>query len=85
MVFVYGREVDDFRTVDYEAIAMVNVSATQEIYRELTELKAENTELKKRADLLDELARQNATMEQRLAGLEKLISRPSLAVNGGAE
>jgi hypothetical protein len=30
-VFVYGREVDDFRSVDYEAIAMLNVSATQEL------------------------------------------------------
>ncbi|MEM6345387.1 MAG: tail fiber domain-containing protein [Bacteroidota bacterium] len=28
-VFVYGREVDDFHTVDYEAISMLNVSATQ--------------------------------------------------------
>lgn len=28
-VFIYGREVDDFHTVDYEAIAMLNVSATQ--------------------------------------------------------
>ncbi|MEM6348955.1 MAG: tail fiber domain-containing protein [Bacteroidota bacterium] len=30
IVFVYGREVDDFHTVDYEAISMLNVSATQE-------------------------------------------------------
>ena len=29
-VFVYGREVSDFHTVDYEAIAMLNVSATQQ-------------------------------------------------------
>ncbi|MEO1435829.1 MAG: tail fiber domain-containing protein [Bacteroidota bacterium] len=28
-VFVFGREVDDFHTVDYEAISMLNVSATQ--------------------------------------------------------
>ena len=28
-LFVYGREVDDFHAVDYEAIAMLNVSATQ--------------------------------------------------------
>lgn len=34
-VFVYGREVDDFRMVDYEAISMLNVSATQELYRQL--------------------------------------------------
>ena len=33
-VFVYGREVRDFRALDYEAIAMLNVSATQEIKRE---------------------------------------------------
>jgi endosialidase-like protein len=32
-VFVYGREVNDFRFVDYEAISMLNVSATQELNR----------------------------------------------------
>src|SRR5262249_2252793 len=49
-VFVFGREVDDFLTVDYDAISMLNVSATQQIKREMDhELKAlriENTELK---------------------------------------
>lgn len=34
-VFVYGREVNDFRTVDYDAIAMLNVSATQELAKQL--------------------------------------------------
>ena len=28
-VIVFGREVDDFHSVDYEALAMLNVSATQ--------------------------------------------------------
>ena len=32
-LFVYGREVNDFHTVDYEAISMLNVSATQEQQR----------------------------------------------------
>ncbi|MBP6732686.1 MAG: tail fiber domain-containing protein, partial [Chitinophagales bacterium] len=32
-VFVFGREVNDFRTVDYEAISMLNVSATQELLK----------------------------------------------------
>jgi hypothetical protein len=32
-VFVYGREVNDFHTVDYEALSMLNVSATQEQQR----------------------------------------------------
>nr|VFK59748.1 MAG: Chaperone of endosialidase [Candidatus Kentron sp. UNK]VFK68763.1 MAG: Chaperone of endosialidase [Candidatus Kentron sp. UNK] len=32
-VFVYGSLVDDFLTIDYDAIAMLNVSATQELAR----------------------------------------------------
>lgn len=32
-VFVYGREVSDFRTVDYEALSMLNISATQELIK----------------------------------------------------
>lgn len=39
-VFVYGREVSDFRVVDYEAIAMLNVSATQELHRRLEQQEA---------------------------------------------
>lgn len=30
-VFVYGEEVDDFRTVDYEGLTTLNISATQEL------------------------------------------------------
>ncbi len=36
-VFVYGREVDDFLAVDYDGIAMLNVSATQELHRIIQE------------------------------------------------
>lgn len=32
-VFVYGEEVDDFRTVDYEGLTTLNISATQELTR----------------------------------------------------
>ena len=45
-VFVYGREVDDFRTVDYDAISMLNVSATQELLKRITALEDENKTLK---------------------------------------
>jgi hypothetical protein len=51
--FIYGKEVDDFKIVDYEAIAMLNVSATQELVKRLVELEklsenlqTENTSLK---------------------------------------
>ena len=45
-VFVYGKQVNDFRTVDYDAIAMLNVSATQELFKMITELQTENEKLK---------------------------------------
>ena len=45
-VFVYGREVNDFRTVDYDALSMLNISATQELARKIMALEKENTEEK---------------------------------------
>jgi len=57
-VFVYGREVKDFRVVDYDAISMLNVSATQELKREVDVLRAEN-------------ARLRLVLEARLSALEQ--------------
>ena len=62
-VFVYGREVQDFRSVDYEAIAMLNVSATQELNRRL-EMQA--AELKARDGKI-------AALEQAVADLATLV------------
>lgn len=47
-IFVYGREVDDLRSVDYDAIAMLNVSATQELHRKLQTLEKRLEALEKR-------------------------------------
>lgn len=54
-VFVYGREVNDFRTVDYEAIAMLNVSATQELHRRIEKQAAEIAQLKQQLAHLSDL------------------------------
>lgn len=45
-VFVYGKEVNDFHTVDYEALSTLNISATQELVKQLNELKVQNAALK---------------------------------------
>jgi len=45
-VFVFGREVSDFRTVDYEALSMLNISATQELVKMINGLKSENEAMK---------------------------------------
>ena len=62
-VFVYGREVDDFHIVDYDAVSMLNVSATQEIYRKV---QAQQEEIRT-------LKAQNNQLEERLAKIESLL------------
>ncbi|MBL7813922.1 MAG: tail fiber domain-containing protein [Saprospiraceae bacterium] len=52
-VFVYGREVDDFHTVDYESLSTLNISATQELVKQLNDLKAENAGLKKHINTME--------------------------------
>jgi hypothetical protein len=73
-LFVYGKEVDDFHIIDYDAISMLNVSATQELtkqnekqQKEIDALKAENAKLKSR---LGDLAALEAKVDI-LLGLDK--------------
>ena len=79
--FVFGKEVNDFRRVDYDKIHNLNVSATQELARQLEQLRAENAELKrtnetKTAELnrvLGDMQRNSELMSGRLAKLEALL------------
>ena len=69
-IFVFGREVNDFRTVDYEAIAMLNVSATQELARKV---EAKDAEI---AHLNTKLAALEAKDREREARLSRLENAP---------
>lgn len=64
-VFVYGKQVNDFRSVDYTAISMLNVSATQELARQ-------NEALKKRVSELESRERQVTALQKRVTELEGL-------------
>ncbi|MEL6356095.1 MAG: tail fiber domain-containing protein, partial [Bacteroidota bacterium] len=83
-VFVYGREVDDFHTVDYEAIAMLNVSATQALadqiggQQKIIESQQEIIELQqqKMEAFEQEITRLQA-LENRFAALEALLKKPA--------
>ncbi|MEO8751122.1 MAG: tail fiber domain-containing protein, partial [Casimicrobiaceae bacterium] len=44
-VFVYGEEVDDFRTVDYDGLSALNISATQELTKQLARQRADMASL----------------------------------------
>ena len=70
-VFVYGREVNDFRSVDYEAISMLNVSATQELAKRLEKLEKRETHLAE----LEQKAARVETLEQEVADLKKLVAQ----------
>jgi hypothetical protein len=64
-VFVYGREVKDFRVVDYEAIAMLNVSATQELHRIVAQQDGEIESLNARLAALEQLLREQTEKQPR--------------------
>ena len=70
-VFVYGREVNDFRTVDYDAISMLNVSATQELARRLVKVEQRETHL----SALEEKAARVEKLEREMAELKLLVAR----------
>jgi hypothetical protein len=79
-VFVYGKYVTDFRSVDYDAIAMLNVSATQELDRQVQALKRSEVkiaELEQRTARIAELEQKAArvdSLEQELNDLKKLVA-----------
>jgi Chaperone of endosialidase len=51
-VFVYGKQCTDLKTVDYDAISMLNVSATQELAKRVEALEKERVEQDKRISAL---------------------------------
>jgi len=84
-IFVYGKKVQDFHSVDYDRIATLNVSATQELARKVALLEKENAALRSelgasKADL-SRVVRENTQMkasaekfDARLRALETRIS-----------
>ena len=70
-IFVYGRKVDNFHTVDYDGISMLNVSATQELYQQGIALKQENQRLQQRIEQVKQQLDKIQILEQLLSELEK--------------
>jgi uncharacterized coiled-coil protein SlyX len=62
-VFVYGEEVDDFRTVDYEGLTTLNISATQELSKLI----------KKQQAVIETQQQQIAELLKRMQSVEKNI------------
>jgi hypothetical protein len=56
--------------VDYDALSMLNISATQELAKEVAELKAENAQLKAANDKLAGMAAEMETLKKTVAALQ---------------
>jgi hypothetical protein len=80
-VFVFGREVDDFRVVDYQAVSMLNISATQELAKQVRALRKSESriaELEKtvaRVEVLEAKASQVDALERQVTELKQLLTK----------
>ena len=61
-VFVYGHEVNNFGIVDYDALSMLNVSATQELTKRVEALEQENAHLRTETKSLTAIEKENAQL-----------------------
>jgi hypothetical protein len=81
-VFVYGKKVNDLLTVDYDAISMLNVSATQELYKMLLDEKAKNQLLEKK---ISELQDQNQATQSDVNKLKASIENLQQVIGSKAQ
>ncbi len=81
-VFVYGKYVDDFLTVDYDAISMLNVSASQEMYRMIVDLQKENSRL---INENQTLRASTSDIEERISSLEALLTQKKNTENESSD
>ena len=81
-VFIYGKEVDDFHTIDKNKIFAINFSATQEIDRiqqaEKTKLETTTQELNEAKVKITQLEQKNTQLEQTL---QQILNRLSALEN----
>ena len=69
-VFVYGKEVSDFHSVDYDQVHTLSISAIQELARKVESLEKENAILKERQKTIDSLQAKAIEQTKKMAELE---------------
>ena len=76
-VFVYGKLINDFHVLDYDAVSMLNVSATQELYKIITNQQKTIDSLKTQIVSQEKLYQKNLeNFNSRLQVLESLLTKP---------
>jgi K+/H+ antiporter YhaU regulatory subunit KhtT len=69
-VFVYGKQCMDLKAVDYDAISMLNVSATQELAKKVETLEQQNSELQDQAKRLSAVEEQEREERVEISALK---------------
>ncbi len=80
-VFVYGKQHDDVRIVDYDAIAMLNVSATQELIRQIDAQNAKITALEAENAKLSAIVAKVENLEKAVNSLQTKAKTQSVALD----
>ena len=62
---MYGKEVNDFHTVDYEALSTLNISATQELHKIIKEQNNNIELLQKQINVLKLLLEKKGIVNER--------------------
>ena len=61
-IFIYGKEVNDFLTVDYEAVAMLNISATQNL---IERIESQEKQIETQTEMIERLEKMVEKMDGR--------------------
>ena len=72
-VFVYGKEVGDFRTVNYDRLFTTGLGAIQELAKRTDELETQKAQVAELQSQMAEMKTQFATQQAQLADLKKLV------------
>ena len=71
LLFVYGKQVDDFLAVDYDRIFTTGISAIQELARQVEALRKSEARITE----LEQKTSQMGALERKVADLEKLLAQ----------
>ncbi len=77
-LFLFGEEVTDFRAVDYEALSTLNISATQELYREIQALKKQNAVLTAQVGDTKKLETAYAELAAQVKAMQEVLNMPKV-------
>lgn len=67
-IFIYGKQVQDFRNIDFNALTILNISATQAL-QELVKQLIENN---------NQLVKENKKLAERVDDIEQLLAKEEL-------